>query len=218
MPQHEITSTDTTRAPDALSDIYSAEKVLLAPHNDDEALFASFICLREKPLVVIITDSQKQFDRGEHWITADVRRQETLTAMKTLGCRSHFLGIPDTKLDHRTLKKSLSPFRPKVVYAPAIQGGNKQHDLVGLVALELFKNVVQYSTYSQKELYTTGDEELLPTPDELRLKEVALSAYKTQVAYHRTAPHFAAVRGKSEWITKDPSYPLVKILWQRFRM
>jgi hypothetical protein len=32
-------------------------KLLLAPHNDDETLFAAYTCLRERPKVVVILRS-----------------------------------------------------------------------------------------------------------------------------------------------------------------
>ena len=83
------------------------KKILFAPHNDDEALFTSFICMREKPLVVIVTDSWKQFNRGEKDITAEVRRNESVEAMKILGCQVVFLGIPDNKLTRKALLEKL---------------------------------------------------------------------------------------------------------------
>jgi hypothetical protein len=40
-------------------------KVFLSPHHDDETLFGAFTLLRERPLVVIVTDSYVQFNRGD---------------------------------------------------------------------------------------------------------------------------------------------------------
>jgi len=180
--------------------------LLLAPHNDDEALFASFTCIREKPSVVVVTDSWIQFDRGDG-ITAEQRKKESEEAMAILGCSVSFLGIPDNTLGNNkksreVLRAQFKKFSPDVVYAPAIQGGNKHHDLVGLVALECFPNVLQYTTYSKQSLYTKGEVEIVPTPGEFELKERALACYKTQQAHPWTAPHFAAVEGKSEWLIR----------------
>lgn len=195
-------------------DTLTAKKILLSPHNDDEALFASFICLREKPLVVIATDSWKQFNRGEKNITAEVRRNESAEAMKILGCPVVFLGIPDNRLTRHALREKLEQFKDAdVVYAPAIQGGNAQHDLIGSVALGYFKNVFQYSTYSKKNDYTRGEIEIRPTKEELELKNKALDCYKSQIAYERTAHHFTAVRGKSEWVTKNVKFKIFHKLW-----
>lgn len=175
-------------------------KILLAPHNDDEALFASFICMREKPTVVIVTDSWRQFKRGEKDITAEVRREESRKAMQLLGCSIIFLGISDNKLTWENICKTLAQFEPDIVYAPAIQGGNVQHDLVGCAALKCFKNVIQYTTYSKDALYTEGEVEIVPSDEERALKEQALLCYKSQITYYKTSSHFEAVQGKNEWI------------------
>ena len=59
-------------------------KLFLSPHPDDETLFGAFTLMREKPLVVIITDSYIQQNRGEN-ITPQQRFQESVNAMKILG-------------------------------------------------------------------------------------------------------------------------------------
>lgn len=196
---------------------FSAKTILIAPHNDDEALFASFTCLREKPLVIIVTDSWKQFNRGEKNITAEARRQESIDGMTVLGCAVHFLAIPDNKLTRTELRKKLREFHPTTVYAPAIQGGNAQHDLVGATALECFPNVIQYTTYSKASDYTTGEAEIIPTPEELELKNQALECYRTQMSYERTAHHFHAVKGKSEWLIKNIKNRFFITLWNRLK-
>jgi len=198
----------------------NAKKILLSPHNDDEALFASFICMREKPLVVIVTDSWKQFGRGEKekHITAEVRRNESIAAMRLLGCSVVFLGIPDTSwLSRKILHEKLKQFNPDVVYAPAIQGGHIQHDLVGIAALANFKHVVQYATYAREKSFTPGEIEIIPTPEEQALKDRALDCYQSQITYERTAHFFIAVRGKNEWIMKPVRCKWIIIWQQRFK-
>lgn len=184
-------------------------KILLAPHNDDEALFASFICLREKPLIVVVTDSWIQYNRGDK-ITAEERREESRAAATVLGCSIYFMGIRDDEITADILGPELRKLNADLVYAPAIQGGNKHHDLIGRLAFECFKNVVQYATYAKNELYTTGEIEVRPTERELELKNKALYCYKTQLSHPWTKPHFDAVDGKSEWLTKTK--PWIKII------
>lgn len=194
----------------------NAKKILLSPHNDDEALFASFICMREKPLVVIVTDSCKQFNRGGNTITAERRRQESVTAMRALGCSVVFLEMPDSSwLSWKKLHEKLKQFHPEVVYAPAIQGGHIQHDVVGIAALAHFPHVVQYATYALGKSFTTGDIEIVPTPEELTLKDRALDCYQSQITYERTAHFFEAVRGKSEWVMKPDRCTRCTVLWHR---
>lgn len=171
----------------------------IIPHNDDESLFLAFTLLREKPLVLMITDSFIQAERGDG-ITWKQRRNESLAAMKILGCPIFFAGISDTQLDAGILVNLFESFRGfDKVYAPAIQGGNWQHDLISKIAQDVFPNLIQYTTYTKTELHTTGSVEIKPTPQELELKNRALDCYTSQLNLPSTRPHFAAVRGKSEF-------------------
>lgn len=179
----------------------NARTIFLAPHNDDEALFGAYTLMRTKPLVIVCTDSYIQPQRGDLGCTAEIRRQETINAMKLLGCPVVFLGIKDTELTEENLKERLQFLHPDTVYAPAFQGGNAQHDIVNKVARELFgRNVEQYTTYTKTELWTKGSWEVEPTEKEKQLKNQALDCYKSQINLAATAPHFLAVRNKSEWL------------------
>jgi LmbE family N-acetylglucosaminyl deacetylase len=174
--------------------------IFLSPHNDDETLFGAYTLIREKPLVLIITDGWIQFLRGDP-ITAIQRRKETERAMAILKCPVEFLGIKDTELTANNLRESLEPYRVyDKIYIPAVQGGNSQHDLVGLVAGELFRVFRRYTTYTKTELWPKGTEEIIPTQEEKDLKNKALDCYQSQIRLGATRPHFDAVSGKSEWL------------------
>ncbi len=178
-----------------------AQLLLLAPHNDDENLFASFTIQREKPLVLICTDGYIQGERGDP-ITAEQRREESQKAADLLGYDVEFLGIKDTELSYDNLMEALKPYKLKAikVYAPAVQGGNKQHDLVSEVADKVFGHrVTHYTTYTPTELWTKGNIEIKPTEAEIELKNKALDCYVSQINLNATAPHFESVRGKSEY-------------------
>ncbi len=178
--------------------------IFLAPHQDDESLFGAYTLMRHKPLVISITDSWIQPDRGGLYAgcTAYTRQQETIAAMKLAGCPVVFLGIPDKELREERLRERLQFFNPETIYIPALQGGNAQHDLVNKVALELFgrNRCEQYSTYSKTQLYIPEGYEIKPTQIEMELKNKMLDCYTSQINLPSTAPHFAAVRGKSEWL------------------
>jgi LmbE family N-acetylglucosaminyl deacetylase len=174
-------------------------KLFLAPHPDDETLFGAFTLLREKPLVVIMTESFIQQNRGEN-ITAEQRWQESVNAMKVLGCPLLRLGIRDDIIDKAIVREKLSRFWGfEEVYAPEIQLGNPHHDLIGQVAKEMF-NCRMYATYTRGEWFTPSGKEIIPTENELLLKERALSCYTSQLQLKATAEHFNAVKGKSEWM------------------
>lgn len=174
-------------------------KLFIAPHNDDEALFGAYTLLRENPLVLMITDSYIQFNRGDK-ITAEQRRAETVEALKILGCPVLFVGLRDDTLNEdklRVLFKNFIGFEK--IYAPAIHGnGNPHHNMIGKVSREFFE-VIAYTSYSRTDLWINGSREIKPTQEEIDLKNKALDCYKSQINLSSTAPHFAAVRGKSEF-------------------
>ena len=187
--------------------------LFLSPHNDDETLFGAYTLMREKPLVVIVTDSYVQQNRGEN-ITPQQRFQESVNAMKVLGCPVMRLGIRDDVIDEVAIIERLAWFKNfDKVYAPAIQGGNPVHDLVGKCAEMVFKDrLVQYSTYAKGEWITpfevkegSGVQRVMPPDpheDSVKLKEKALSCYESQIKLMATKPHFEAVKGQDEWIKR----------------
>lgn len=177
--------------------------ILFTPHADDETLFCAYTIMREKPLVVLVTDSHIQPNRGEVGCDAETRWQETKKAMEILGAPVMRLGIPDFELNYHAfgtfLQNSMDGF--EVVYAPAIQEGNPHHDIVARAAKAVFGDKVkQYSTYARGEFFTKGSIEIVPTEEEYELKMKALDCYKSQINLPSTAPHIQAARdNKSEW-------------------
>lgn len=147
-----------------------------------------------------MTDSYIQRNRGEN-ITSEMRAKETEEAMKIIGLPFIRAKIRDDIIDEWAVKELLGRFSGfERVYAPAVQGGNKDHDLIGRIAKELFPDVIQYTTYTPTELWTTGNTEIIPEVQEIVLKENALQCYQSQINLPATAPHFLAVKGgKSEW-------------------
>ncbi len=149
-------------------------RLLLAPHCDDEALFCGSI-LEKKPLVVIVCDGTSHLKFG---VTPEDRRAESLEAMGKLGLKVKFLGFKEKGLDSASLLKAftkLKKYKPSVVYAPALEGGNEDHDLVSTTA-SVFDKVRYYKTYNDKEI--TGKDK---APKEI------LDCYKSQI---RINPQF----------------------------
>ena len=178
-------------------------KILLSPHNDDEVLFTSFTIIREKPLVVIVTDGSRH--EKKRIATMKERREETERAMKRLGAKSYFLGIHDDELELEHLISVLSVLRfapmqdIQKVYAPAVlANGNPDHNIVGKAAKIVFGDrVTYYSTYTIDNLTPRGNVIVMPTDKEIELKCKALCEYTSQIRYNR--PHFDAVIGHPEY-------------------
>lgn len=183
-------------------------KVFLSPHHDDETLFGAFTLLRERPLVVIVTDSYVQFNRGDG-ITNEGRWTETHAAMEILGCEVNGLGVRDDRITFAAVVERLRErfdHRPiEAVYAPAIEHGHPHHDIIGEAALSVFRGKVpllQYSTYSSRSPFYSnhGAIEVKGTPRERELKALAMDVYRSQMA--RSWRHFTEADGKSEWLTE----------------
>jgi len=175
-------------------------KLLLSPHNDDECLFAAYTLMREKPLVIVVTDSDLATG-----VTAQQRREESRRACELLGVPVVFLGMNDGMLEQQKadLRSRLEPFASQPwshVYAPAIQGGHRDHDALGEVVSTMFSPVSFYATYAAGELFSPAGSEIEPTPDEVERKNRALDCYPSQIRLARTLSRFDAVRGQSEYL------------------
>lgn len=162
--------------------------------------------MREKPLIVLCTDSSIQPLRGDVGCSAETRAAETEGACHLLGCQVLRLGIQDNLLIHifeDVFRKTLWQFdRDTPVYLPALQGGNVQHDLVSRVGSEYFRNVTFYATYAKGEHFTPIGEPVIPTYEERQLKARALECYQSQRNLASTRPHFEAVKGQPEYLSE----------------
>ena len=161
--------------------------ILIEPHQDDLALFASFICLRLKPFIISVTDGTQHFEK--FGIPIETRREESRQAAHILGCDIRFLGIPDTEdIQKIDLPKG-------TIISPAFQGGNHHHDQLSRYG------DIHYSSYAKGDL-TPGMEDgvaIRPTQSEESTKEKALACYKSQHDINKE--HFEAVRGHPEYIS-----------------
>ena len=171
-------------------------KVFISPHNDDEVLFGAYIIMKEKPPVIICTDSYSQKDN------LLIRRNETREAMDLLGVEVFFLGIPDV-LDDLTFKRVLKIKLERLgitgkVYAPNTDCSNIQHKIVGEVAKELF-DTITYDTYKNSWGATGIGEKVEYTPAMKKLKVEAMLLYRSQIERERTVKHFE--RASDEYIS-----------------
>lgn len=165
--------------------------LFLSPHNDDEALFGAYIIQKWQPLVLIVTDSYIQPERGEKNCDKDTRIAETTEAMRILGAQVEFLHIPDKNLTEEALIAALKSYRQAgLVFAPAIEGGNPMHDLVGRVADVVYAEVKHYATYTKTRHFPAGPERVEAT-EEMKTKKLRiLECYRSQKGLWSTAQYF----------------------------
>jgi LmbE family N-acetylglucosaminyl deacetylase len=161
---------------------------LLAPHSDDEVLFATYTLLRHRPTVVVCFAGRA----GRHHVPDEQRSAETAAALRVLGCPEHIhLGRPADPPDWDELETHLRSLDVRHVWAPLPEeDGNSHHNWVGEMALRLWPGqVTLYATYTTAGKTTTGTP-VQPQPGWEDLKRQALACYASQIANPGTRPHF----------------------------
>lgn len=170
--------------------------LLLAPHHDDEVLWASFLILRYRPHVVVAFASVKQ---EQHGVTNTQRLSETVEACGLLGAAGVTQwSVTDTTPDEtaRTMLKSrIEKLSGEFshVFAPAVEeNGHEQHTLVGELAVEVFgtNNVTQYLTYMRGSTRSTSEWDVPFEPLWPAYKLAAMSCYHSQIRIANTLPWF----------------------------
>lgn len=202
--------------------------LLLAPHNDDETLFAAYTIQRYRPHVVVVLRPERQADLpSEIRATAGTRLLETANAMR------HFGYLPDGLMamwsspswQQWSTSSDIAPtigelveemrtfdrlHNPDHVWAPAIEeGGHEQHNLVGEAALEVFgaDHVTGYMTYRRGHGRSTSELEVLPRgADDVAAKLHAMAEYRSQIALESTRPWFTDM-GLREYIDPGTAPP-----------
>lgn len=169
--------------------------IILAPHGDDETLFAAYTCMRTRGHVIVCTQDASESVRQERSI-------ETTRAIEILGCSHHEWPVPSGKIDPAQVRLWLKGWdHATQVYAPAIHPeGHEEHNLIGELAREVFGDrVVFYTTYAPRGQRHIGSLEIIPSTDEIQWKLQALACYRTQISYPLTRPWFFDLLDLREW-------------------
>jgi LmbE family N-acetylglucosaminyl deacetylase len=169
--------------------------LLLSPHNDDEALFASFTLLRHRPLVLTCLDGRR---KSNFPLPAD-RVAESMAAMEILGCDYDHLWVPlayedwQASVERRIALRGVDPSR---VWAPFPEPhGHDHHNRVAELATRMWPGRVSfYTTYTVDGEDVHRSRDGRPVPAESGwgdLKAAALACYRSQSERSGTAMHFA---------------------------
>jgi hypothetical protein len=158
--------------------------VLLAPHSDDETLFASFTLLRYRPRVVVCFGSSGDYGPTE------AREAETRDAMTVFGAG------PVEQWHGGDLVAQMRAFdtqwQPSRVWAPSTRTSHPDHLAVALAAAEVFGDrVTRYHTYDAGGKVREG------RPVEFEVgwaqhKLRALARYESQLRHPRAQQFFLA--------------------------
>lgn len=185
--------------------------VLLAPHNDDETLFAAYTLQREKPHVVVCT-------RGRDYRR---REQETRRAVQHLTGEQDYeqwrydWWAPRWEWIAGAIESLTADYDN--VWAPAPLGernghepgtnpkpgfGVLQHDRIGELAVAAFgpTRTRYYCLYTRWHGRDERGTLVEPTGEEVARKLLALAAYQSQAEDEATRPWFYDRLDMREWV------------------
>lgn len=161
--------------------------LLLAPHDDDAELFASFLCLKYKPVVLICLDCDVQSNRGFDAITVERRHQESRNGLGELGLRPLFLRVPESTATREKIIagiQNLSLASIEHVFAPAHHPrGHPNHNAVAEAADFIFGGsipITWYCTYSS-DGKMQGQEVPIEDGEWIRFKLRAIACHYSQM-------------------------------------
>lgn len=169
------------------------KKLLLSPHNDDEALFAAFTVIRERPHVVVC------FRGAEGYGDPAVRADESWEALAFLGAvgfeQWDLAGSTDEDVQ-RHLRALDEVHRFEHVYAPDLECTHREHAQVARCAARVFRGkLTPYHTYEHARgaawpTRVTSDRPVEHEPEWVMRKMSALRCYKTQIMHPRISDLF----------------------------
>jgi len=177
--------------------------VLIAPHNDDETLFAAYTLMRECPQVVVALRDVDNYSRR--------RESETFEAVYQLTGQEGYeqWTFDASNPDWRSMSAAIEALGDEydVVYAPAVLGeqngypdparpprtgwGVLQHDHIGhLASAALGDKVRPYCLYTRWGGRHVGEREVVPTATEIARKLSAMSVYLSAIEVAATRSWF----------------------------
>jgi LmbE family N-acetylglucosaminyl deacetylase len=169
--------------------------LLIAPHADDETLFASFLAQRHAAHIHVV------YDEG--------REDELRAATAWLGCTCSQGNVPKGASED-VVEAALIGLRDPsgaddwdLVIAPSEDvAGHEEHNIVARRAWETFGDleIIQYRTYAPRGSRSVGVPLEPDRPSFIARKLAALSCYRSQIEDPATRPWFYDLLDLREWI------------------
>lgn len=145
-------------------------------------------------MIIILGHADLQQKRGL-LITPEQRTAETVAACEQLGVTQlSFWPQSDSAPNWEAIEAMMRELpSPETVFAPAIEvGGHEDHNMVGELASKVFgiDRCVFYLTYVRGCGRSDWGREVIPKPEWIALKHIALACYQSQIAESSTRPWF----------------------------
>ena len=171
----------------------SVPDIYIAPHNDDDALFGAYVCLRYKPKIITVLRSFVEAGWNPP-VTHETRELESAAAAKVLGCEHEQWRFSDNAPDWEEITGTLRKYKPRRVWAPLPEdGGHPHHNAIGSIAGVLWPQTAYYSTYTHAHGKTTAGWQVIPRKGWEERKREAMACYVSQATHPQCAVAF------SEW-------------------
>ena len=158
--------------------------LLLAPHADDETLFAFYTLLRDNAHVLVCLDP------------GGGRIAELDAAMTVANRYWTVIDQPEKNPDWMKIRRRAEEMVREgydTIIAPAYEdGGHEQHNEVAKIAATLGLPITSYYTYVRGSMRTARGQAVMGTGAEMALKRQAMDCYASQIADPKTAPWFDA--------------------------
>jgi LmbE family N-acetylglucosaminyl deacetylase len=157
--------------------------LLLAPHADDETLFAFYTLLRDNATVCVVL------------MPPDPRGCELEAAMKVADRDWFYAGHDEKNPNWQAIRDDVRDQAKDfdTIIAPAWEGGgHEHHNEVATIAATLGKPVTSYYTYERGQGRTARGMYVMASAAERVLKRRAMDCYVSQIAREDTAPWFKA--------------------------
>lgn len=176
--------------------------LLLAPHNDDETLFAAYTVLKHACDVIVVLRGVKDGGTDQ----ANLRAGESAYACSYLAAGSfrqwHY---SDRAPDWPAIKSAIHDTVAAgydLVFAPAVElGGHEHHNAIGNLADEVCRELevelTAYMTYVRGRGRSSGSHRVVPGPGYRSRKLAAMSCYLSQIDNPDMLPWFT--EWEKEW-------------------
>ncbi len=139
-------------------------------------------------IVVLRSFIEATWPNGPDYAT---RELETAAACEILGCDYVQWEFRDDPPPWEQIEREIVALKTESVFAPLPEpGGHPHHNEIGTMAVQRFKHVKLYSTYTHEFGKTTTGTLVHPEPGMERIKREAMACYQSQINHPNTQVAF----------------------------
>lgn len=170
--------------------------LLVAPHADDESLFAAYLAQRYFTTVAVVYDEgrERELASATQWLGCTYQQLPIRKGAPAEVVERYLSGLRDQRKGDQWERFILPGYHPE---------GHEEHNLVSRVGQRVFTEgeVILYATYGPRGERTrpSGCEVFPENPEHVARKLAALSCYRSQIADPATGPWFYSLLDMREW-------------------